>query len=478
MCGIMGVYSFADRNVAKDIFTGLKMIQHRGQDSAGIATYDGKRIHLHKETGLVEEALPEEKLELLKGRMGIGQVRYPTIGSGTVEDAQPFVTFHPYGIMIAHNGNIVNFHQLKEKIKNEHKRLVNSGCDIEAVLHLFAAYLDEEKSLSEESIINSVKKVYKEARGSYAVIGIIAGYGMFAFRDSKGIKPMIIGKNSDGYAISSESVSLDILGYDIVRDVKPGELVLIDEKGEIKFFELDNRGQKACIFEWVYFARPDSIMDNISVYEARFRLGKKLAEKIPEEVINDIDFVVPVPDTSRTAALAISQTLKIPMREGLIKNRYIGRTFIMPNQESRINAIRQKLNPIRSEIEGKNILLVDDSIVRGNTSEKIIKLLKENGVNKIYMGIYSAPIKHPCYYGIDMQREEELIANKKSIEEIKNHIGADGLFYQTIEDMVEAVRNGYDIDFCTGCFSKDYPVPPTKEEINSIKADRDSVDSV
>ncbi len=475
MCGIMGAFSPSGRSVAADIFTGLKMIQHRGQDSAGIATYDGQKLHLYKGEGLVEDAIPIERLSLLKGYIGIGQVRYPTVGGGGLEDAQPFMTLHPYGILMAHNGNIINFHLLKKEILKKYRRFVNSDCDVESVMHVLAGHLEDEGKLDEESVVSAIRKVYKDIRGSYAVVGVIAGFGMFAFRDPYGIRPMVFGKRGDDIAVSSESVALDIVGYKLERDIKPGELMIIKNNGDISFHIIDERPQKTCIFEWVYFARPDSVMDGISVYEARLRLGEKLADKIPEDVVKEIDVVVPVPDTSRTAALAISKKLNIPLREGLIKNRYIGRTFIMPDQLSRVDAIKQKLNPIKSEIEGKNILLVDDSIVRGNTSGKIIKLLKENGAKKVYMAIYSPPVKYPCYYGIDMQKKDELIASSKSIEEIRQLILADGLFYQTIEDMIEGVGQGRDM-FCHGCFSGEYPVPPTSEEIESIEKDRSSVE--
>ena len=378
----------------------------------------------------------------------------------------------PYGIALAHNGNLVNYFDLKNEIIEKHLRYLNSNCDAEVILNILSIELSKMdlKNFNPEVLFSCLKGVYHKLIGSFAVVCIIAGKGLLAFRDKNGIKPMVFGRNGDGYVFASESVCLDMLGCSEFRDVAPGEAVFIDTVGNIFTSQIVEGKKATCIFEYVYFARPDSIIDGIGVYEARLRLGEELGKECLKSGIKP-DVVVPVPDTARGSAQMVAEVLGVKHREGLIKNRYIYRTFIMPTQQERIEAVRMKLNVIKSEIKDKKVLLIDDSIVRGNTSKEIIKLIRDAGAKEVYYGVYSPPLKYPCVYGIDMQTRGEFIARNKSIEEIKKSIGADALIYQSVEGLLKGVGSG-DTGFCTACFTGNYPTEMSEKFLERIEHDR------
>ncbi|HAF07733.1 MAG: amidophosphoribosyltransferase [bacterium] len=467
MCGIFGV--IGSKNAFIDIYKGLKMIQHRGQDTCGIVTFSS-RFNIKLAEGLITNSFDENDINRLDGHAGIGHVRYPTIGKGGIENAQPVYTNTPYGITMAHNGNVVNYFSLKRRLIEDYHRYINSEVDVQIILNVFAHHLSLEKNFTFESLCGCVEKVFDEVKGSYSVVSYIAGQGFLAFRDPVGYRPLVFGTDGERYAFSSESVSLESIGIENFEDVKPGEVIFITDKGKINRKIVRKSDHKACIFEWIYFARPDSIIDGIDVYNARYRLGEKLAEVLKDRR-KEFDVVIPVPDTSRTAALALSTKLELPYREGLIKNRYIGRTFIMPGQKKRIDAVREKLHPIKIELKDKRVLLIDDSIVRGNTSKSIVKLVREAGAKEVHFAVYSSPLKFPCYFGIDIQKTDEFIANKTDFEKIATEIGADSLTYLPLEKMIEGVgvrRN----DFCTSCFSGKYDIPLDQKDIDDIKKDR------
>jgi len=468
MCGIFAVIN-SDKTFL-DVYRGLKMIQHRGQDSCGIGTYDNKFI-IKKNQGLVGNSFSPSDMNLLTGKIGIGHVRYPTIGSGGVVNAQPLFTNTPHGIIMAHNGNVFNYHELKNKLQKQYKRYINTEVDVEIILNLFAYYLSETGKTDFDAVCSAAGRVFEEVKGSYSVIAYIADVGFVSFRDPRGFRPLIYGEKNGKYAFSSESVSLDIIGMENYRDVRPGEVIFIDNSNELHSRVIAEQKRSSCIFEWVYFARPDSTIDSINVYKARLRLGEKLADEIADKAGN-YDVCMPVPDTSRTAALACAGRLGIPYREGLIKNRYIGRTFIMPGSTDRMNAVREKLNPIKAEIENKRILLIDDSIVRGNTSKSIVQIVRNAGASEVHFAVYSPPLRYPCYFGIDMQRSEEFIANKIELEDIKNEINADSLHYLSIEGLIEGVGADNPLGFCNACFSGNYPVNVDEEHIKNIESDR------
>jgi amidophosphoribosyltransferase len=469
MCGIIGIIGKA--RAIDFIYPGLISLQHRGQDAAGAVTY-AQTFHLKKGSGLVTNVFNVKNITRLDGNIGIGHVRYPTIGPGSIEDAQPFVLTMPYGIALAHNGNLVNYFDLKNEIIEKHLRYLNSNCDAEVILNILSIELSKMdlKNFNPGVLFSCLRGVYHKLIGSFAVVCIIAGKGLLAFRDRNGIKPMVFGRNGDGYVFASESVCLDMLSCSEFRDVAPGEAVFIDTAGNI-FTNKIVEGKKAtCIFEYVYFARPDSIIDGIGVYEARLRLGEELGKECLKSGIKP-DVVVPVPDTARGSAQMVAEVLGVKHREGLIKNRYIHRTFIMPTQQERIEAVRMKLNVIKSEIKDKKVLLIDDSIVRGNTSKEIIKLIRDAGAKEVYYGVYSPPLKYPCVYGIDMQTRGEFIARNKSIEEIKKSIGADALIYQSVEGLLKGVGSG-DTGFCTACFTGNYPTEMSEKFLERIERDR------
>jgi amidophosphoribosyltransferase len=471
MCGVVGIYGHD--YIAQELYDALVTLQHRGQDAAGMFTYDGRTFHMRKDLGLVRDIFHTRHMKKLLGYVGIGHTRYSTVGGGNVEDTQPFLGPAPFGVILAHNGNLFNAYELKKEIFERDHRLVNSNCDAEVLLNMFTKSLTKQNAdkLEPEHIFKAVKSVYDRAKGSYSTVAYIAHQGMVAFRDPHGIRPLLFGKRKNGfktdYIFASESVTLDILGYEKVRDVEPGEVVFIDEQTRtVHSKKLTTKKHIPCIFEYIYFARPDSMLNDISVYKSRVRMGEALAKKISKMDL-DIDVVMPVPDSSRTAALAIAQKMGIKYSEGLVKNRYIGRTFIMPGQKIRKKSIKYKLNPMPLEMEGKKILLIDDSIVRGNTSRKIIQMVRAVGAKKIYFASYSPPVKRQCLYGVDIPTKEELIAGTNSIEEIRNYIDADELIYQGLDDTFKACIKGNPElkDFCMGCFDGEYKTGDVTKKI-------------
>ena len=466
MCGIIGIVGKSPVN--SQLYDGLSILQHRGQDSAGIATSHEGRVFVRKSLGLVRDVFRTEHMLRLKGNMGIGHCRYPTAGnSSATAEAQPFYVNSPYGIVLGHNGNLTNAAELEKELFQSDLRHINTTSDSEVLLNIFAHELQKHinsTQLQPAQIFSAVSEVHRRCRGGYAVIAMLIGRGILAFRDPHGIRPAVLGKreSDDGteYAVASESVALQSLGFETVRDLEPGEAIYITEDAE--FFSqqcAENTSLNPCVFEYVYFARPDSIMDNISVYKTRMRMGEMLAQKILREFPeHDIDVVIPIPDTSRTSALELAHTLGVPYREGFMKNRYIGRTFIMPGQKLRKKSVRQKLNPIDLEFRGKNVLLVDDSIVRGTTSEQIVQMAREAGAAKVYMASAAPPVKHPNVYGIDMPAVEEFIAHNRTVDEICEAIGADWLIYQDIDDLITSVKAGNPsvTNFDTSCFTGEY----------------------
>ncbi len=449
MCGIVGIVGRSEVNVR--LYDALTMLQHRGQDAAGIATCDNGKVYQQKGNGLVKDVFRTSHMERLVGTMGIGHVRYPTAGSSSPALAQPFYVNSPYGISLSHNGNLTNSEELMEQLFKTGLRHVNTDSDSEVLLNIFAFELQQRGKLipEAEDIFASVAKLHEYCRGAYAVTAMIANYGIVAFRDPYGIRPLVFGKceTEQGveYMIASESVALDVQGFELVRDVLPGEAIFIEPDGTFHSKQCaTNPSLVPCVFEHVYFARPDSIIDGISVYKARLRMGEKLAEKIERlRPDHDIDVVIPVPDTSRVAGQILAHNLGVKFREGLMKNRYIGRTFIMPGQTQRKKSVRQKLNAIELEFQGKNVMLVDDSIVRGTTCQQIIQMARDAGANKVYFASASPAVKYPNVYGIDMPSANELIAHGRSDEEVCKEIGADWLVYQDIEDLIESTRGEY-----------------------------------
>ena len=446
MCGIIGITGRSPVNQA--IYDGLTVLQHRGQDAAGIMTCDEGRFFLRKANGLVRDVFRTEHMLRLKGNMGIGHVRYPTAGSESSAEAQPFYVNSPFGLSLAHNGNLTNAADLRNHLFREDRRHINTESDSEILLNVFAHELQGKSKLriDQEDIFKAVVGVHQRCRGAYAAVVMVMGYGIVGFRDPHGIRPMVLGKreteHGTEYSLASESVALNALGFDLLRDLDPGETVFLTMDGRLHARQCaDNPKLTPCIFEYVYLARPDSIIDDVSVYKARLRMGEKLAGKILRlKPDNDIDVVIPIPDTSRTSALQLAFKLGVKYREGFIKNRYIGRTFIMPGQTERKKSVRQKLNAIELEFKGKNVLLVDDSIVRGTTSEQIIQMARD--ARKVYFASASPPVRYPNVYGIDMPTVKELVAHGRNEDDICKTIGADWLVFQDIEDLEEAVRVG------------------------------------
>lgn len=446
MCGIIGIFARSPVNQA--LYDGLTVLQHRGQDAAGIVTCKNNRLYMRKANGLVRDVFHTRHMLRLKGNMGIGHVRYPTAGRFSSAEAQPFYVNSPFGITLAHNGNLTNADDLKRDLFVEDRRHINTDSDSEILLNVFAHELEANNKLkiTPNDIFKAVAGVHKRCRGAYAVVAMITGYGILAFRDPHGIRPVTIGrrqsKEGTEFIIASESVAIDVLNYEMLRDIAPGEAVFIDMEGAMHTSQCaENPELNPCIFEHVYFARPDSMMDGISVYKARLRMGKYLARKILREFPeHDIDVVLPIPDTSRTSALQLSYTLGVKYSEGFMKNRYIGRTFIMPGQKERKKSVRQKLNAIELEFRRKNVLLVDDSIVRGTTSKQIIQMARDAGANKVYFASAAPPVRYPNVYGIDMPAASELIGHGRDQQQIAEAIGADRLFYQDLDDLVAAVK--------------------------------------
>ncbi len=465
MCGIVGIVAKTPVNQA--LYDALLVLQHRGQDAAGIITCAGDRLHLRKNTGLVRDVFQTQHMQQLQGNMGVGHVRYPTAGLSGSAEAQPFYVNSPYGIVLAHNGNLTNAEALKKRLFEEDLRHINTGSDSEILLNVLAHELQVggKPRIDVQDVFRAVRGVHRRCRGGYAAVAMIPGFGLFGFRDPHGIRPIVYGKRETDqgteYAIASESVALDVLGFELIADIAPGETVLIDIDGHLYRQQCaDQPVLSPCIFEFVYLARPDSIIDNISVHKARSRMGKKLAAKIKREWGDqDIDVVIPVPDTSRTAALQLANVLGIPYAEGFIKNRYIGRTFIMPGQQVRKKSVRQKLNAIDLEFRKKNVMLVDDSIVRGTTSRQIIQMAREAGARRVYFASAAPPVRYPNVYGIDMPAASELIAHSRSEEEVCQLLGADRLIFQDLKDLITAVqkKNRSDVDrFDTSVFDGVY----------------------
>ncbi len=464
MCGLVGLVGKTD--VAPDIYDALTVLQHRGQDAAGIMTCSGGKFSQRKSEGLVRDVFRQNHMQRIRGPMGIGHVRYPTSGSSGPALAQPFYVNSPYGIAMAHNGNLTNAESLSKEMFQDDLRHLNTDSDSEVLLNVFAHELQSLGKLNPQpqDIFLAVEAVHRRCRGGYAALAMLVNYGIVGFRDPLGIRPLVVGKREtdDGpdYMIASESVALDVLGFTLIGDVAPGEAIYIDAQRNLHRQQCAlNPKLKPCIFEHVYFARPDSLMDGISVYKTRMRQGEALAKKIlAERPDHDIDVIIPIPDTSRIAAQAMATELGLKFREGLMKNRYIGRTFIMPGQSARKKSVKQKLNPVPLEFAGKNVMLVDDSIVRGTTCRQIIEMARDAGANKVYFASAAPPVRHPNVYGIDMPSATELIAHGRSVQEVCDLIGADWLIFQDLKDLVQCSRDGNpDIeDFDCSVFNGDY----------------------
>jgi amidophosphoribosyltransferase len=463
MCGVVGLIGTPD--AAREAFLGLTVLQHRGQDAAGILTHDPDGFHHVKNIGLVESVFTRENMSILRGEMALGHARYSTIGRGDLIDVQPFVLNFPFGLGMVHNGNIVNVEELAKDLKTRARRHLLTHSDTEIVLNLLAEGLarstrDGDQELSFDQICGSVQEIFTRVKGSYSIVTMIADHGLMAFRDPNGIRPLVLGKKDGAHMIASESVALAFMGYEKVADIQPGEVLFIDLKGKVHSKVLDKRSHRPCMFEWVYFASPESDIDGTAVYGGRINLGKNLALQIKNQVKEkkiSPDIIVPVPETSRIAAIALAEELGVPYREVLIKNRYIKRTFILDSQEKRQKAVNLKLSPVRSEIEGKNVLLVDDSIVRGTTSKKIIELVRQAGAKEVYFVSTCPPIKYPCYYGIDFPNPTELIAADRNLKEIEEYLGADAVIYQDLEGLKRSIGGNP----CMACLDGDYPTDVT-----------------
>ena len=446
MCGIVALYN-TESSVANDIYDGLIQLQHRGQDAAGISTLDNSKMHLYKDTGLVTEVFKSEKSKInLVGNLGIGHVRYPTAGSNDVNDSQPFYTSNPVNITLAHNGTLTNSNSIREELVKTHFCQFNTNSDSEALMHLFAyeLYKTNFRKLTKTHVIRALKAIYGKCSGGFSVVALVSGIGIVAFRDPNGIRPLSIGRKKNSYIIASESSALTALDFNTIEDVKPGEAIIIEQNGELtKRRIVRSTTHTPCLFEFVYFSRPDSSIDDISIHKSRLRMGDFLGEKILKEYPSlNVDVVIPIPDTSRTSAMQVAFKLGVKYREGFMKNRYIGRTFIMPGQHMRKRSVKQKLNPIEIEFKDKRVLLVDDSIVRGHTSKNIIKMVKKCGAKKVFLASASPPIRHQNIYGIDMPATTELVGHKRSTEEIKKYIKADELIYQDLEDLKRSASIG------------------------------------
>jgi len=462
MCGIIGIVGSSE--VAAALYDGLTVLQHRGQDAAGIATAEGGRLRMHKGNGLVKDVFDEPQMRLLSGRVGIGHCRYPTAGSEGSDEAQPFYVNSPYGIALAHNGNLNNTEALRQQVFEADRRNINTESDSEVLLNVFAHELAAQPALTPQAAIGAVRGVHARCSGGYAVVCLVLGLGLVAFRDPHGIRPLVLGRRESPqgpeYAVASESVALDILGFTRLRDVKPGECVVVTARGEMTSeICAPPVRHTPCIFEYVYFARPDSMIEDISVHKARMRMGITLGEKIQRlRPDHDIDVVIPIPDTSRTSAMELANVLGVKYREGFIKNRYIGRTFIMPGQGERVKSVRRKLNPISLEFKDRVVLLVDDSIVRGTTSRQIVQMAREAGARKVYLASAAPPVRYPNVYGIDMPAAEELVAHGRSESEVEALLGCDWLIYQDLADLEAAVAGPKQRlnDFDSSCFSGEY----------------------
>ncbi|MDP3678319.1 MAG: amidophosphoribosyltransferase [Methylotenera sp.] len=488
MCGIIGIVG--KNPVNQLLYDGLLVLQHRGQDAAGIVTTDGNTFYMHKNNGLVKDVFHTRHMRNLVGNVGIAHVRYPTAGSSSAAEAQPFYVNSPFGIVLGHNGNLTNSVQLKQEMFKQDLRHINTTSDSEVLLNVLAHEIEKtapNSVLNTDMVFDAVEGVHRRCKGAYAVVAMIANFGLLAFRDPNGIRPLIIGKaeseKGTEYIVASESVALDVLGFKILRDVAPGEAVFIDMEGNFYSRQCaENPKLNSCIFEYVYLARPDSVIDGISVYQTRLDMGTSLAEKIKREWSDKkIDVVIPIPDTSRPSALQVGISLGLDYREGFIKNRYIGRTFIMPGQALRKKSVRQKLNPIGVEFKGKNVLLVDDSIVRGTTSQQIVQMARDAGANKVYFATAAPPVRYPNVYGIDMPSRDELLATDRTDEEICKAIGADGLIYQDLDALIKGIKlnNPAIENFDCSCFDGKYITGDIDEAyLANIEAARGDVNKV
>jgi amidophosphoribosyltransferase len=463
MCGIVGVISRSPVNQL--IYDALLLLQHRGQDAAGIVTMQGNKCFMHKARGMVRDVFRTRNMRALPGSIGLGQVRYPTAGNAySEEEAQPFYVNAPFGLVLVHNGNLTNAHALKKELFDIDRRHINTESDTEVLINVVAHELElaaRDLPVTPEEVFKAVRAVHKRIKGSYAVIALIAGHGLLAFRDPYGIRPLCFGQAADGeIMVASESVALEGTGHQLIRDVAPGEAIFIDMNGQMHTQQCaENPTLNPCMFEFVYLARPDSVMDGISVYQARLNMGETLAQRLISTMPpSDIDVVIPIPESSRPSAMQLAHRIGKPYREGFVKNRYVGRTFIMPGQGARKKSVRQKLNAISLEFKNRNVLLVDDSIVRGTTSKEIVQMAREAGARKVYLASAAPPVRYPNVYGIDMPTSEELIAHNRSIEEIRQYIGADALIYQDVDAMkrvVAALRPGLN-GFEASCFDGSY----------------------
>ncbi|MEZ6036930.1 MAG: amidophosphoribosyltransferase [Planctomycetota bacterium] len=478
MCGFISIFGPPDTNTIQDVINGLVAIQHRGQDAAGAVTFGGK-FQAKKGLGLVREVFEDRHLARLRGNLSVGHVRYPTVGLGEDTDVQPFWLDYPVGVAMAHNGNVTNFHELKRTYFGDRKITLGSNCDLEVVLYVFADALMKRRGtqVTIDDVQNGVREVFEKVKGAYSVVGITSE-GLYAFRDPFGIKPCIFGKREtpEGtyYAVASESVVLDVAGYEIVRDLKAGEMLWIGEDRVPHFRQVADKPHRPCIFEYVYFARPDTFLDGVSVHEARLEMGRRMGRRFKETGL-EADVVIPVPESARTAAQTMAEELGLRCREGFVKNRYVGRTFIMPNDKARQATIRAKLNPIRSEFEGKRVIIMDDSIVRGNTSKHMVKIARDMGAAKVYFASYSPPLLYPCLYGIDMATKREFVARDRTDEEIAKELGCDAVVYQSVAEMEDAVRasGNPELKFCKACFEGEYPTGDiTEQMLNDIEQDR------
>jgi amidophosphoribosyltransferase len=490
MCGVVGLIGTPD--AATEAFLGLTTLQHRGQDAAGILSYDSDGFHRVKNLGLVESVFTRDNMKTLTGNLALGHARYSTVGKGDLIDVQPFVINYPFGLGMVHNGNIVNCGELADDLKKRARRHLLTHSDTETVLNVFAEGLARTPAAAEaggqwaelnfDHICSAVGEVFKQVNGSYSIVTLVAGYGLVAFRDPHGIRPLVWGKrkldpstpgalaSGEAHMVASESVALSFMNYEIVRNVQAGEVLFIDMKGNVHTRVLNDRGARHCMFEWVYFASPESVIDGVPVYGSRIQLGKNLARLVSKQMRErglEADLIVPIPETSRIAAIALAEELGIPYREVLIKNRYIKRTFILDSQEKRQAAVNLKLSPVKSEIQGKRVLLIDDSIVRGTTSRKIIELVRKAGATKVYIVSTCPPIKHPCYYGIDFPSQEELIAAKRDAAAIEKDLGADAVIYQDLEGLQSAINAAFQggagkLKPCMACLDGKYPTDVKK----------------
>ncbi len=483
MCGVIGLIGTSQ--ASSRALRGLSLLQHRGQDAAGILSYDDSGFHYVRNLGLVENVFTPENMSSLSGEVAIGHVRYGTAGKSELRNVQPFLLNFPYGIGLVHNGNLVNFRSLTQELRTKYRRQPLADSDTENIINLFAEGLaknGQKRTPTFEDLCSSVDFVFEKAVGSYSIVTLVAGFGLVAFRDPFGLRPLVMGQRREdtgktSYALASENTALSFLGYDEFEDIRPGEIVAINMEGTVERKTLRFREHRPCMFEWVYFASPTSEIEGSPVYKARIELGKKMAQSVKGRMAKDgigFDVVVPVPETARIAAIALAEELKVPYREVLIKNRYITRTFILDSQDKREQAVHLKLAPVLSEIKDKRVLLVDDSIVRGTTSRKLIELVRMAGAKEVYFAATCPPIKHPCYYGIDFPVEKELIANNKSLKAVEEALGADGVIYQEVEALTEALFPEKKITPCMACLTGQYPtaIEGVKDLVKTRNEDR------